>query len=431
MQVMDNSPIDVPAVGRLVKEQYAVGQFADCCLYALPSNRGAMVEKAKEVFDGWIKTMGAEKLLNKYDFEELGKMPVLDNHPTLSMAIEDEKCQFLMPIYAPSKEEKQYLLLKTEEGKLYSDIAMILYTSERISKNSMNELLKDFALDTPEVFCEGVKEVAKSEKFWKNYFVSIASDMFHPTFGMRASLSKIREVLKIDGIITHQKKSAMIDRMMENINKFRRNKDKQAEAELNYVLSSMDIESLKQVLTKMSKKQLETFCKTTNPKILAQESRMTLEIKYIGEIDPNWRADGNYRLFLRKDFDKVQVHFGRREAFVLYLIYIIDKQERDKVDSLNIEDCRSKFNTLYQAVYDQDEGNVRFDKLIGRGKDEDGNYMPAQIKHCYSDIRMAVSDGCEKLRELPAPFILADANDHLYVHKDKILVPRNLNDLIR
>ena len=84
MRVMDNSPIDVPAVGRLVKEQYAVGQFADCCLYALPSNTGTMVEKAKEVFDGWIKSMGAEKLLNKYDFEGLGKMPVLDNHPMLS-----------------------------------------------------------------------------------------------------------------------------------------------------------------------------------------------------------------------------------------------------------------------------------------------------------------------------------------------------------
>lgn len=158
---------------------------------------------------------------------------------------------------------------------------------------------------------------------------------------------------------------------------------------------------------------------------------MTMEINYVGEIDPNWRADGYYRLFLRKDFDKVQVHFGRREAFVLYLIYIIDRQEHDRVDSLNIEDYRSVFTALYKAAYGQDEGNMRFDKLIGRGKDEDGNRMPAQIKHCYSDIRMAVSDGCEKLRELPAPFILADANDHLYVHKDKILVPRDLTDLVR
>ena len=429
MNVMDNSPIDVPVVGRLVKEEYAVGQLADCCLYALPSNVNAIAKEGKKVFEELLASMGEKQLLNKYDFEILEKMPVLDNHPTLDSAIKEEQCQFVMSLYTPSKADKQYLLLKTEREKLYSDLAMMLYTSERISKHSVNELLKDFAIDTPDVFCDGVKEAANSEKFWKNYFVSIASDMFHPTFGMRASLPKIREALKIDGIITHQKKSAMIDRMMENINKYRRNRDKEAEAELNYVLSSLDIESLKRVLTKMSKKQLETFCKTTNPKILAQESTMTLEIRYVGEVDPNWRADGYYRLFLHKNYDQIHVHFGRREAFILYLIYIIDKYEHDKVDSLNIEDYRSEFNSLYLAVYGQDEGDSRFDKLIGRSKDENGNLMPSQIKHCYSDIRMAVSDGCEKLRELPAPFILADPNDHLYVLKNKLSIPQTLIEL--
>ena len=431
MNVMDNSPIDVPAVGKLVKEQFAVGQLADCCLYALPSNTGAMVEKAKEVFDGLVKSMGAEKLLNKYDFEELGKMPVLDNHPTLSKAIEDEKCQFLMPIYTPSQEEKQYLLLKTEEDKLYSDIAMMLYTSERISKYSMNELLKEFALDTPEQFCEGLKEIAKSEKFWKNYFVSLANDVFHPTSGMRASEHKIKEVLKIDGIITHQKKSEMIDRMMDNITSFRKGKDEKAEAELNYVLSSLDIESLKKFLTRMSKKQLETFCKTANPKVLAEESTMKLEIRYEGKIDPVKKADGKYRLHLCKNSKDVQVHFGRREAFILYLIYMIDKHERDTVDTLKIESFKTQFKSLYEAVYAKDgTAEVRFDKMV-RHTDHEGNPQQAQIKHCYLDIRMAVSDGCEVLRELPAPFILADAKDHLYAQKSKISVPKVLIDMMK
>lgn len=432
MKVMDNSPIDVPAVGRLVKEQYALGQLADCCLYSLPSNTGTMVEKAKEVFDGLMKSMGAEKLLNKYDFEELGKMPVLDNHPTLRKAIEDQKCQFLLPIYAPSQEEKQYLLLKTEEDKLYSDIAMMLYTSERISQHSMNELLKEYALDTPEQFCDGLKEIAESEKFWKNYFVSLAHDMFHPTFGMRASEPKIKEVLKIDGIITHQKKSEMIDRMMDNITSYRKSKDEKAEAELTYVLSSLDIESLKKFLTKISKKQLETFFKTANPKVLAEESTMTLEIRYEGKIDPVKKADGKYRLYLcKQNYEDVQVHFGRREAFILYLIYMIDKHERDTVDTLKIESFRTQFKSLYEAAYAKDgTAEARFDRMI-RHTDSDGNPQQAQIKHCYSDIRMAVSDGCEELRELPAPFILADAKDHLYAKKSKISVPKVLIDLMK
>ena len=432
MKVMDNSPIDVPAVGKLVKEQFAVGQFADCCLYALPSNTGTMVEKTKEVLDGWLKSMGAEKLLNKYDFEELGNMPVLNNHPTLKKAIEDEECQFLLPLYTPSKEEKLYLLLKTEEDKLYKDIALLLY-SERISKHSMNELLKEFAKDTPEQFCDGLKDIVKSEKFWKNYFISLANDMFHPTFGMRASEPKIKEVLKIDGIITHQKKNEMIDRMMDNITSFRKGKgkDEKAEAELNYVLSSLDIESLKKFLTRMSKKQLETFCKTANPKVLAEESTMKLEIRYEGKIDPVKKADGKYRLHLCKNCKDVQVHFGRREAFILYLIYMIDKHERDTVDTLKIESFKTQFKNLYEAVYAKDgTAEVRFDKMI-RHTDHEGNPQQAQIKHCYLDIRMAVSDGCEVLRELPAPFILADAKDHLYAQKSKISVPKVLIDMMK
>lgn len=425
MRLMDNSPIYVPAVGRLVKEEFAAGQFADCCLYVLPSATNSMVEKAKEVFDGLIKSMGADKLLNKYDFEEFGKMPVLDNHPILRKAIEDEKCQFLLPIYTPSKEEKQYLLLKTGEEQLHSDLAMMLYTSERISKHSVNELLKDFAQDTPELFCNSLKEVIDAEKFWKNYFVSIASEMFHPTFGIRASLPKIREVLKIDGIITHQKKGEMMDRMMENIYKFRKNHDEKAEAELNYVLSSLDIESLKKVLIKMSKKQLETFCKTANPKVLAAESAMTLEIKDMDKSAPVVNADGRFRLFLRKNYDQVQVLFGRREAFILYLIYLIDKHERDTVDTLKIETYKTQFKNLFEAVYGKDDAEKRFDRMI-RHTDDKGNPQQAQIKHCYSDIRMAVSDGCERLRELPAPFIIADAKDHLYVQKSKIVIPQDL-----
>lgn len=430
MRVMDNSPIDVPTIGKLVKEKSAVGQLADCCLYVLPSNAPAFVEESRSVFDHMVKSMGEKQLLNHYDFEVLDRMPVLDNHPTLSNAIKDEECQFVMPLNTPSNADKQYLLLKTEENKLYNDLALLLYTSERISKHSIYELLRQYALDTPEDFCGNAKEAIKSEKFWKNYFASVASDMFHPTFGMRASLPKIREALKIDGIITHQQKSKMMDRMMENIYKYRKNKDQKAEAELNYVLSSLDIESLKMLLTKMSKKQLETFCKTANPKVLAEESTMTLEVKYVGKIDSTFKADGKYRLFLHKDYDQIQVHFGLRDAFVLYLIYIIDKHERDTVDTLNIKSYRSQFVDLFKAVYGDDGTEERFDKLVEH-YDAQGNPQQAQIKHCYSDIRMSVSDGCEKLRELPSPFILSDAQDHLYVLKNKISVPQNLIDMMK
>lgn len=430
MNVMDNSPVDVPAVGKLVSEELALGHFTDCCLYVLPSNANIFAEKGKELFDGFMASMGKNQLLNKYDFEVLEKLPIMDNHPTLRNAIIEEQCQFLMPLYTPSRPDKQYLLLHTKEEEIYRDIASMINSSEQISKHSINELLKNYAISSPEGFCNNVKETVKSEKFWKDYITSVVSGLFQPRYAMAARLPRIKDVLKIDGIITHRKKGEMLDRMVENIYKYRRKKDKKAEAELDYVLNSLDIESLKSVLTKLSKKQLDMFNKTVNPKILAQESTMSLVVKYEGKIDLHNSNDGLYRLFLRKNYVQEQVHFGRKEAFILYLIYIIDKHEHDNVNSLNIKKYKKRFTRLFKEVYNLDEGESRFEKLFTH-VDKEGNIQPAQIKHCYMYIRMALSDGCEKLRELPAPFILTDANDHLYVLKDKISVPQNLIDLMK
>ncbi len=428
MNVINNSPIDVPAVGRLVKEEYAAGQFEDCCLYALPSNTHAFAEKGKMVFENLIRSMGENKLLNKYDYAVLDKMPILDNHPTLSNAIKEEQCQFIMPLNTPSKDGKQYLLLRTEENKMIDHFALMLYTSERISKDSVQELLRLYAVESPEEFCNNTKEAIKSEKFWKNYLASIASNLFHPTFGMRASLPKIREILNIKGVITHKKKTEMMDRLLDNVYKYRRNKDEKAEAELNYVLSSLDIEVLKLLLTKIPKKLLKEFYMKANTKELAKDSTMRLEIRYIGEIDKVNKADGKYRLFLHKNFNQIQVHFGLRDAFIIYLIYIIDRCKHDEVDTINIKSYKKLFLKLFEAVYNEKVEEDHFDKLF-KHYDEEGNPQQAQIKNCYADIRAAVSDGCDKLREIPSPYYPADAQAHLFVLKHKIRIPNNLVEL--
>lgn len=428
MNLTHFTPANMPIPGRLVKEDFAAGQFDDCCLYVLPSNAEAFEEEGKKVFEETVRTIGESKLLNKYDYAVLDKMPLLDNHPTLSKAIKEEQCHFLMPLYTPSKAGKQYLLMKTQENKMVEDVALLIYASERISKDSVNELLRQYALESPEDFCNYTREAVKSEKFWKNYLASIAGNLLHPTFGMRASLPKIREILNIKGVITHKKKTEMMDRLLDNIYKYRRKKDEKAEAELNYVLSSMDIEVLKMLLTMIPKKQLEAFCKTANTKTLAGQSTMTLEIRYIGKVDRVNKADGMYRLFLHKNYDQIQVHFGLRDAFIIYLIYIIDRYKRNEVDTIKIESYKEQFLKLFEAVYGEKVAGEHFDKLV-RHYDAEGKPQQAQIKNCYADIRASVSDGCDKLREIPSPFILSDAQSHLFVLRHKIRIPKNLVEL--
>ena len=196
------------------------------------------------------------------------------------------------------------------------------------------------------------------------------------------------------------------------------------------MLRSLDVESLKAILLKMSKKQLDTFYKTANPLIRAEESTMSLEIKYIGKLDPVQKTNGRYRLFLQKDYDQIQVHFARRDTFILYLIYLIDKHERNDVDTINIEDYEQQFKDLYGEVYVPEEAAAMYNAMV-KCHDKDGNPQQPQIKHCYADIRSALIDGCEKLRELSSPFTLMDAQDHLKVLKDRITIPQNLIDLMK
>ena len=426
MRVMDNSPIDVPAVGRLVKEKYAVDQLTDCCFYVLLSTDSAIAEDGKDVFDKLLQSIGEKQLLNRYDYHVLEKLPPLNHHPLLENAINEEQSQFIMPLYTPSKADKQFLLLKTEPLSLYTDLALMVYTSERISKHSVNEVLFKYALESPDAFCDDLKDVVKTEKFWKNYFSSLAAGFFKPTFmGIQATLPSIREVLQIDGVITYKKKREMMSRMKENIYKYIKYNDKKAEAELNYVLNSLDAEFLKVLLKHMPKGQLDTFYKTASDIRQAEESKVKLEVRYVGKSDIKHKGDGKYRLFMLKDYDQIQVHFSRREAFILYLIYLIDKYNNDDVDTLNIKEYKDQFIFLYNKVYGPDSPAQKFDSMV-KYYDRDGNIRQPQIKHSYEDIRLAIKESCEKLGEISTPFLLANPQDHLDVLRENIIIPKEL-----
>lgn len=421
MKIMDNSPMEVPAIGRLVTEKYALGQFVDCCLYLLPSNTQTIASKAKEIVDELFQPSKRNLYLNSYDFEVLEKMPVLDNHPQLNSAIEEAKCNFILPLNTPHLSGKQYLLLHSEEEDLFQNLALMFYTSERISKNSVKEVLRQFALFETDDFCKMFGEVVDFDKFYKNYFANKASSAAQPNFGMRPSMTTLRKALDIEGEVTFRKKSEMIERMKENILKYRKNRDKKADAELSYILDSIDVDTFLVFLSELPKYQIEKFCDTANPQRQAEESKMSFEVKYVGAPDSLMSTDGKYRLFLRKDFDQIQVHFKRKDSFVLYLIYLIDKLRNETVDSLDIKGLKQQFVKLYEEVYPGDDGTSRFDSMI-KHVDGKGNPRQAQIKHCYADIRESVGDACEKMREPSAPFVLKDAQDHLFVLKERILI---------
>ena len=427
MRVMDNSPIDVPAVGILVKEQYAVGQLADCCLYALPSNMGTMVEKAKEVFDGFMKSIGADKLLNKYDFEELGRMPALDNHALLGKAIEDEKCQFIMPLYTPSKPEKQYLLLNTEVDRLYNDIALMLYTSERVSKFCVAEQMKIIAQEQPAEMQEFIREYCERYAFLKRYVTGTASNMVHPTFGMAMSKSVLKEKIGIKGKITHQDKLKMMENVEENFVKARR--DENLDAQITLLIQSMDAEDIKQFVYSLNKRQQGKFFQVLNTKRIGEEADAWLEIRYEGKIESSSRTKGRYRLCVNKGEKTELVEFANSDSFLIHLLYIIEKVLADDVNTMDFERYKDLFVKLSWEVYRSRDGEERFKKII-KGRDAEGNSKERRLSDCLGDIKNSVSMSCKKLGVLPSPYYIENADEHLYVSKKDILLPKELLEVI-
>ena len=428
MKVIDKSPIGKPAVGRIVTLKGTIGSMVDGCLYLLPGNE-ALASEVEKALCYLTERDSKETYLNAYDFEALEDMEVFEGQTDLLGAIRDEEANLVMPLKTPHVSTKQYLVAKTDKEDAISKVSLMLYTSERISKHSYGEVLRQYAMEDPEVFCETLETQFDNQGLWTRVAQGFGAALSSIAFGgMMGMIPGGGVVLPRD--VSFRKKNEMLERMKENIKKFRKNKDPQAAAELNYLLDGLDKESLLAILTALPKKQLETFYKTANPRLLAEKSKMKLDVRHVGELDYKFRTNGYYRLFLTKDMDQIQVHFKYKESFVVYLIYLIDKLQKDEVDSLSIKEYQPQFLSLYGVTYDDnaEDALTRFNELF-RSIDKKGDLRQAQLKHCYSDIRTSLSTACSKLDELPAPFILQNYHDHLFALKENINVDKMLINL--
>lgn len=225
-------------------------------------------------------------------------------------------------------------------------------------------------------------------------------------------------------LVTFRKKRKIMERMEDNLRKYKKNKDPQAEAELSVIFKSIDIDTLIVICSKLPKKQMEMLCNTANPYKLAEQSRIKLIVEKSSS-DNIKGTDGYYLLYLEKDDKKLQVHFKRKESFVIYLIYLLDKYKNDSVDTMVIINEEELFVKLFEMNYDDADGKESFKKMKPR-LDAKGSIQQGQLKHCYSDIRESISNVCTQLDELPLPFILMSPQDHLEVLKSNIFISQDI-----
>lgn len=429
MKIIDNDPIDKPCIGELIEEKCAVGQFADNCLYLIADSEADIAKHAVDIMEQFNQTADSDDYYNTYELEVVQNVE-LKNHPTIKKRIDQYGDNFLIQLASYGfNGKKRFIVAKTDNDKLFENINLMLYAAERIAKLEIDALLRSFVEDNTDEFVELARNAITDRRFQSNYFAALSDITILPSFGMASSTAKLKEQMEIKGVITHKQRMEMYDRLLDNLKMSHKKHDPKMEAEIEFIIKSIDPATLRMFFQKQSPKLQEKMSNFVNPKHLAEVSSMDLEIRWSEKIDKTRKTDGHYRLFLSRGDERLMVHFSRSVGFVLYLIYLIDRKKNgDKVDTLNIVQYKQLFGKLYKMTYGIN-GETIFTDMV-KNFNAEGELQQKGLYTVLKSIREDVGNTCERMQEPAEPFLLQDTKAHLAVLPKHIILPEEIMEVI-
>lgn len=429
MRVIDNDPLDRPIIGKMIEEGCGVGQLVDNCIYLIADPKSEMAKKALEYMEEFKRRSPEGTYYNHYELEVVQEVE-LKNHPLLRERVEQHGDNFLMQLASYNSEgKKRFVIARTEECKLIENISLMTYVAERVTKFDMRDLLRSFVDENPEEFAKLAKIFVRTRRFEANYCAVLSEQSKPLGFGMASSTSSLKKQMEVEGVVTHQQRMELYDRLFDNLKKSHRKHDPKVEAEIEFIIKCIDPATLRMFFQKQSPKLQEKITNFVNPKRLAEVSTMDLEIRWSKEIDKIYRTNGHYRLYLCRGDESLQVHFRRSAGFVLYLIYLMDRKKNgEKVDTLNIAQYKSLFGKLYKMTYGMEGETVFTDMLKNYNAQNDA--LQKGLHNVLQCIRDNVGITCERMQEPAEPFLLQDATAHLAVLPEHIIIPDEIMALI-
>lgn len=429
MKLIDKSPIDKPCIGELIEESCAVGQFADNCIYLIADPEADIGKHAVNIMEQYKQRMDDEDYYNSYELEVIQNVE-LKNHSKIKERVELYGDNFLIQL-SPYKGDgkKRFIVAKTEDKELFSNIGLMIYAAERIAKFDTAAMLRLFVEENPDEFVTLAKNAITDKRFQSNYFAGLAGQSMQPSFGMAASTASIKERLEIKGVITHKQRLEMYDHLLDNLKKFHKTHDPKIEAELDFIFSIIDPVTMRMFFLKQSPKLQEKMNNFVNPKRLAEASAMDLEVCKAKKVGVKRKNDGHYRLYLSRGDERLMVHFSRSAGFVVYLIYLIDRKKNgEKVDTLNIVQYKQLFGKLYEMIYGYN-GETVFTDIV-KNYNAEGEMRQKGLYTVLKSIREDVGNTCERMQEPAEPFLLQDTTAHLAVLPEHIILPDELMALV-
>ena len=432
---INNATTYMPCVGELIEENCAVGQFADNCLYLFADPESDLAQRAVDIMEQYRQLMDfdPDNYYSSYKLEVVQDAE-LSNHPKIREHIEQQGDNLLiqLPAFAidgNAEYKKRFIVADADDDNIFERIHQMVYAAEQIAKSDMDALLRYFEEEDSDSFVGVVYNVITDRNIPFGDLEASSDDTPQPTLRMASSTARVKKQMDIKGEITHRLRMEMYDRLFDNLKKSHKKHDPKMEAEIDYIIKNTYSATLRMFLQDQSPKLQEKIANFINPRHLAETSSMDLKIRWFDEIDRRRRNDGHYRLILCKGDDRLIVHFSRSAAFVLYLIYLMDRKKNgDKVDTLNLVQYKQLFGKLYEMTYCVNGEDI-FTEMI-KNFDAEGEKKQKSLYMVLETIRDDVGMTCERMQEPAEPFILQDAKAHLTVLPKHIIVPEEIMALI-
>lgn len=443
MNNTDNT-IKAPSIGEVVVEDFGIGQLADNHLTLIAPQGSHIAEMAREVMNDFHESVPQDALYNKYELDVIEHLE-LCSHAKTKEHIDKTGCNLLVQLYTPGRSDKQILCVRTSIESIEDDIALTIYTADRISHNNIVEVVTGTLKDDPDNFdklmgYEQLPEDTSNNTLTKPFtgLVAVGANAVGAAVGVLGI--GLGAVAGIFGMVddhdeeekTEEGKSSK-EIFLDMLKEYRHHPSPQLLAKITEVVETVPPKLIAEYLAWSSKRDQERFFEIT-PEDLANKSTMDLEIKRKNSVDSKSKNDGYYRLYFNKNGLKEPylVHFNRKESCVLYFLYLIDRKKGNKeIEATNFNKYKEKFKIAYDKIY----GKGAFassDKVVLEVFKKESSKSKYQkfLKDSIRYMREDVGGACEQLHEPSSPFVVNDIEEKLAALPKKITIPPELMEIL-
>lgn len=461
MKIVDNSPITEPAVGTFLSTNTPVWQLEPNSIYILSHASAKIKEEVEKVWVQLIVRLTLQDCVNRYRIVVLDESLDRDYNDSLSEALTGNRYDLVMPMARPSKDDYQYLFVKAEKGRLLDTLALMCYTAERVTKDSLVEATIKALKENPEGVLEILSPAFESKEFNENLITSgLSVSSVKPSFGALPSAGMTGAVSGLGawaGVAASQLSTTLMDLLnikptdteIQKNNKIYSQLDKILEHQTKHpednigeavrpIFANLPGEYLWRVFEENSKGTKDSN-KYYDPTYYAKESTLRLNVvkrtdeKEYFLLNPRKHTDGLYVLFMANDTKKEKVHFHQRAHFIVYLIYLLDRVERkDEVTPIKLEDKEVLYKRLYDVVYPRDgQRDSSYFALASKCEKDGKRKRTPKFKDALTGIHKSIVESCRNLNEFEGTHYIHNSKSHLYTLPDRINIHSDLLEIAK